>query len=80
MRVGSRFRYHPARPVYVPQGHVCSWKRTRDAGILEAIEDGDAQIRACATAFVKVNKRIELEFEAVRAELFELDRWARAPS
>src|ERR1700736_3344000 len=74
---GSIFCHHPAQPIYVSQCNVCPWKRTGDAAFVEGVEDRDPQIRACATAFVKVDKRIELELETARPELFELDRWRR---
>src|SRR5580704_17864287 len=74
---GSIFCHHPVQPIYVPQCNVCPWKRTGDAAFVEGVEDRDPQIRACATAFVKVDKRIELELETVRPELFELDRRRR---
>src|SRR5580704_11503254 len=74
---GSIFCHHPVQPIYVPQCNVCPWKRTGDAGFVKGIEDGDPQIGACANAVVKVDKRIELEFETVRPERFELDRRRR---
>jgi len=64
----------PCSQSNVPQCNVCPWKRTGDAAFVEGVEDRDPQIRACATAFVKVDKGIELELETVRPELFELDR------
>ena len=68
----SIFRHDAAQPIYVPQCNVSPWKRRPDTRVIESIEDGDPQIRAYATAFIKVDKRIELEFETVRPELFEL--------
>ena len=73
----SIFGHHPAQPIYVPQCNVCPWKRTGDAAFVKGVEDGDPQIGARATAVVKVDKRIELEFETVRPERFELDRRRR---
>src|ERR1700720_3793426 len=73
----SIFGHHPVQPIYVPQCNVCPWKRTGHAAFVKGIEDGDPQIGARATAVVKVDKRIELEFETVRPELFEFDRRRR---
>ena len=76
---GSIFCHHPVQPIYVPQCNVCPWKRrTGDAAFVKGIEDGDPQIGARANAVVKVDKRIELEFETVRPERFELDRRRRS--
>src|ERR1700731_1263470 len=64
----SIFGHHPLQPIYVPQCNVCPWKRTGDAAFVKGVEDGDPQIGARATAIVKVDKHIELEFETVRPE------------
>src|SRR5262249_26460934 len=51
----SMFRHYPVQPIYVPQCNVCLWKRTGDATLVKGVENGNPQIRACATGVVKVD-------------------------
>src|SRR5262249_19381316 len=67
---GDVFGDRLTEPIRVPRRSVCLSKRDRDAGFVEGIEDGESQIRACATTFVEVvNERVEFEVESVCTEI-----------
>src|SRR6516165_928737 len=67
---GDIFGDRLTQPIRVPRRSVCLSKRDRDAGFVEGIEDGESQIRACATTFVEVvNERVEFEVESVCTEI-----------
>jgi hypothetical protein len=45
------------RPPRATNPYSAAWRHC-DAGFVEGIEDGDSQIRACATTFVQVGRLI----------------------
>src|SRR5438093_1036822 len=76
--MGSIFAGRVTQPIHISDRDIRLSKRNDDAGLIESIENGHAEVRGRARGLADiVDERVKLEIETVRSELLEMDERLR---